>query len=161
MDPFSPGLEGIYDDAPLETHREVLKKAGFHTGPPNRYEGRPTPENEAAWKELMSVGMIAITEQEHARMPRGGTAALRDGHGIVPGNIKKRLRELIWDAEKGEAEHWQFGHASHCIDYLRQSLMCHGDLTPIYMLWSDEHQTYMGVQENIMQCRSWDAIVKC
>ncbi|TEA14941.1 hypothetical protein C8034_v002799 [Colletotrichum sidae] len=82
MDPFSLGLEGIYDDAPLETHREVLKKAGFHTGPPNRYEGRPTPENEAAWKELMSVGMIAITEEEHARMPRGGTAALRDGHGI-------------------------------------------------------------------------------
>ncbi|KAH7386592.1 hypothetical protein BKA64DRAFT_580946, partial [Cadophora sp. MPI-SDFR-AT-0126] len=26
----------------------------------------------------------------------------------------------------------------HCIDYLRQVLMCHGDLTPITLTWSDE-----------------------
>lgn len=58
----------------------------------------------------------------------------------------------------GEAQAWQYGHASHCIDYLRQALMCHGDLTPIYMGWSEEHNTYMGLQENVMQCRSWDAI---
>lgn len=73
---------------------------------------------------------------------------------------QKRLRELIWDSEKGLAEHWQYGHGSHCIDYLRQSLMCHGDLTPIYMMWSEEHGSFMGVQENIMQCRSWEAIVE-
>ncbi|KAF6813759.1 hypothetical protein CPLU01_14571 [Colletotrichum plurivorum] len=182
-DPFKLGLEGIYGDAPLGSHIKVLKKAGFHDAPPNKYKGRPTPENEAAWAELMTVvvvvvvvcslvGMISITGEENSRLPMGGSAQVRDGNGIVPDkyvvqtsvshqlHCVKRLRELIWASEQGLAEHWQYGHGSHCIDYLRQALMCHGDLTPIYMMWSEEHGTFMGVQENVMQCRSWEAIVE-
>ncbi|GJC92031.1 tat pathway signal sequence [Colletotrichum higginsianum] len=163
---------GVYGDAPLGSHRQILKKAGFHDGPPNAYEGRPTAENDAAWADLMSVGMISISEAENARLPMGGSAQVREANGLVPDkylvqtsvshqlHCLKRLRELIWDSEKGLAEHWQYGHGSHCIDYLRQSLMCHGDLTPIYMMWSEEHGSFMGVQENIMQCRSWEAIVE-
>ncbi|TQN63699.1 Phenylalanine aminomutase, partial [Colletotrichum shisoi] len=163
---------GIYGDAPLGSHRQILKKAGFHDGPPNAYEGRPTAENDAAWADLMSVGMISISEAENARLPMGGSAQVRDANGVVPDkylvqtsvshqlHCLKRLRELIWDSEKGLAEHWQYGHGSHCIDYLRQSFMCHGDLTPIYMMWSEEHGSFMGVQENVMQCRSWEAIVE-
>ncbi|KAL0944669.1 uncharacterized protein CTRU02_202556 [Colletotrichum truncatum] len=172
MDPSLRGLEVIYGDAPLGSHRQILRKAGFHKGPPNAYEGRPTAENEAAWADLMSVGMISISEEENSRLPMGGSAPVRDANGLVPDkylvqtsvshqlHCLKRLRELIWDSEKGLAEHWQYGHGSHCIDYLRQSIMCHGDLTPIYMMWSEEHGTFMGVQENIMQCRSWEAIME-
>lgn len=44
---------GVYANAPLETHRQVLTKAGFHKGPPNPWEGRPTEENNQAWDDLM------------------------------------------------------------------------------------------------------------
>ncbi|KAK6226878.1 hypothetical protein QIS74_00433 [Colletotrichum tabaci] len=54
VDPSRMGLEGVYGDAPLGSHRQILKKAGFHDGPPNAYEGRPTAENDAAWADLMS-----------------------------------------------------------------------------------------------------------
>lgn len=73
--------------------------------------------------------------------------------------LQKKLREVVWDSEVGKVETFRYGHASHCIDYLRQSLMCHGDLTPIYFKWSDEAGLFVSQQESIMQCRSWDAIV--
>ncbi|KAK1995763.1 hypothetical protein LX36DRAFT_561358, partial [Colletotrichum falcatum] len=49
-------------------------------------------------------------------------------------------------------------HADHCIDYIRQAIMCQGDLTPIYFEWRDDRKAYRAEQSNIHQCRSWDAI---
>lgn len=103
--------------------------------------------------------MISITGEENPRLLMGGSAPVRDANGIVPDKyvvqtsvshqlhclvgtvplrrhqghvlmfLQKRLRELIWASEQGLAEHWKYGHGSHCIDYLKQALMCHGDLT--------------------------------
>ncbi|KAF2736572.1 hypothetical protein EJ04DRAFT_432905 [Polyplosphaeria fusca] len=38
---------------------------------------------------------------------------------------------------EGESEWSKEKHLSHCVDYLRQVLMCHGDLTPISLVRRD------------------------
>jgi hypothetical protein len=48
----------------------------------------------------------------------------------------------------------------HCIDYLRQSLMCHGDLTPIVYTWQPTYNAYSAKQETDHTCRDWDTIWK-
>lgn len=71
---------------------------------------------------------------------------------------QKRIRDAVYDLAAGTAEDWQVPHADHCIDYVRQAIMCHGELTPIYFEWRDDHRSYRAEQSNIHQCRSWDAI---
>jgi len=46
----------------------------------------------------------------------------------------------------------------HCIDYLRQVIMCHGDLTPITFEWNDELSTYLAHHRTQHVCRRFDKI---
>ena len=46
----------------------------------------------------------------------------------------------------------------HCIDYLRQVIMCHGDITPITFEWSNERSNYLARHGTEHQCRNFDAI---
>jgi hypothetical protein len=50
-------------------------------------------------------------------------------------------------------------HLSHCIDYLRQVLMCHGDLTPITLYpEATRNPPYMPDFAIKHTCRNWDSI---
>jgi len=51
-------------------------------------------------------------------------------------------------------------HLDHCVDYLRQVLMCHADLTPITFRYDKKKRPLPFVPDfNIKHtCRNWDAI---
>ncbi|EME84583.1 uncharacterized protein MYCFIDRAFT_133959 [Pseudocercospora fijiensis CIRAD86] len=53
---------------------------------------------------------------------------------------------------------YQLMHADHCIDYLRQSIQCHGDLTPIVQTWQPDLHAYAASQRTVHQCRNFDKI---
>ena len=46
----------------------------------------------------------------------------------------------------------------HCLDYLRQVIMCHGDLTPIIFEWNTRIDGYVAHHNTLHTCRSFDAI---
>ena len=46
----------------------------------------------------------------------------------------------------------------HCFDYLRETLMCHGDLDIMSMNWLPEQQMYTAQFDVIKQCRNFDLI---
>ena len=46
----------------------------------------------------------------------------------------------------------------HCIGYLRQVIMCHGDITPITFEWSDESNSYLAHHSTEHICRNFDRI---
>lgn len=49
-------------------------------------------------------------------------------------------------------------HLDHCIDYLRQVLMCHGDLTPITMGWDEQIDSWKPNFRIKHTCRKFDKI---
>lgn len=46
----------------------------------------------------------------------------------------------------------------HCIEHLRQSLICQGDTTPQRFEWDEENYTYSLHQEQMFKCKNWDNI---
>ncbi|CAK1356547.1 uncharacterized protein RHO25_012310 [Cercospora beticola] len=169
------GNEVIYSDAPtaLETH--PLDRAGFHrndgSDPDTAFESRPNEKNDAAWHHILNVGMIAITEEENARLPNGGSSRVRNDpeHRVVLLSLfhqlhcLKYLRDLIYDFDEGAVipgarNEYQLMHGDHCIDYLRQVLICHGDLTPIRQHWEPSLHAYAAEQETVHQCRDFQKI---
>lgn len=49
-------------------------------------------------------------------------------------------------------------HLDHCIDMIRQSLMCNADVTAVGFDWYDS-MNYMRIHLNsVHRCKNWDAI---
>ncbi|KAI8628055.1 hypothetical protein F5Y19DRAFT_439414 [Xylariaceae sp. FL1651] len=122
------------------------------------YRGPPTPELETAWDELWLHGGIRFPEERLSLINRtvdlGNNRTLKpwhDGKGGYHGQLEvfhqlhclNLIRQYTW-------RDWYFRHpeivrmsgdmlasdvearmhTDHCIEALRQALMCHGDTTP-------------------------------
>lgn len=70
------------------------------------------------------------------------------------------VRLRVWSTEiyLPDAQLMGIEHIDHCIDTIRQSLMCASDLTPLPFVWSEENQKTMEVARVLHTCRNFDAI---
>jgi len=168
------GLENIYNDAPKEVETVVFKRSGFH-GPTSPhltpYEGRPNIHNDAEWDRLMEVGVVGISKAEAGKLPEGTTESMGNpGTYVVQLEMfhqlhcLKQLRKQLWEFEDGIADPREASqrqqHFDHCIDYLRQVVMCHGDITPVTFEWNVERNIYLAHHGTIHQCRNFNTIYK-
>ncbi|KAI1177469.1 hypothetical protein F4777DRAFT_596650 [Nemania sp. FL0916] len=133
--------------------------------------GRPGKQWENAMHEILSGTLIRLSEDEmklhDARsipLKDGGYAAgLGIGHNLhCVKKIKQFLfREIIYpNLSPGQAEfdELQF-HADHCLDFLRQNVMCHLDYTLYSLYWGDQdppalYHRYPQKQK----CVNWDKV---
>lgn len=71
------------------------------------------------------------------------------------------IRDVIKRYEQHEKSRFAGrGHEYHCIDYIRQSIMCSGDMTLDYAeLQEDGTRRGFSGANSTHQCRDWDAIV--
>ena len=53
---------------------------------------------------------------------------------------------------------FQEAHMEHCVDRLRQAIMCHGDLTPSPLYSWPEHSTILLGRTKEHTCRKWRPI---
>ena len=65
------------------------------------------------------------------------------------------FRDYVKQAElDGDSVHDRHGHITHCINYLRQAIMCTADLTL-------EHGTEFFSGEGVLhQCRDWESVMR-
>ena len=70
------------------------------------------------------------------------------------------LRKRIWSTETYSPDDELMGieHLEHCIDSLRQSLMCSVDVTPIPWVWWEQDQEAKAVAEIAHTCRNFDDV---
>lgn len=70
------------------------------------------------------------------------------------------IRKRIWSTETYEPDDELTGieHLEHCIDALRQSLMCSADVTPIPWKWREEDHEAKAVAEIAHTCRNFEDI---
>ncbi|KAJ5100165.1 hypothetical protein N7532_007166 [Penicillium argentinense] len=110
------------------------------------------------------------------------TIYLREAYSSIISFIAlwNRLRQFLYlpyynqtNFAKEHGESYTMAHAEHCINYLRHSIQCHADLTP--MLWHEKRldnssHTHMGTlqdqatsalfldMETTYTCRKWEPI---
>ncbi|CAL3963528.1 unnamed protein product [Diplocarpon coronariae] len=136
----------------------------------------PNPKNDAMWMSLLGPGMgtISIHNPIQYGFPRGIPAAHTPGSQVYGISMYHQLhcliiiRKLYWGAMRGEKNLRIAGgekefaedvlHVSHCFDYIRQGIMCAGDMS-----LEGAASTDVGKESNVdgmgwpHQCRSWNA----
>ncbi|KAK4444366.1 hypothetical protein QBC34DRAFT_360343 [Podospora aff. communis PSN243] len=110
------------------------------------YIGEPSPEIDEAWEEITAGRYFLITAEE-ATDAFGSASDLywNDKVGGYMAGIDmfhalhclNRLRQAFWpDYYPQSTHHNTYIHREHCIDHIRQMLMCHGDMTLIPTEWT-------------------------
>jgi hypothetical protein len=128
---------------------------------------------------MFLVGMTKISRQEAAQLPnrtamlphqsddkdneRGYVIMLDVFHQLHCLNVVRKALSpshytLSHPGHDGEDELLGFHHVDHCVDSLRQSLMCSVDVTPLVWQWSDERQKYLEKAQVPHTCRNFNAV---
>ncbi|PHH66891.1 hypothetical protein CDD81_5243 [Ophiocordyceps australis] len=148
--------------------RQVVKlhKVAFDgsLGLRSLYTGKPRPEAEAAWRRLLKHYNLRFTADEMRRLNRTALE-LRNGGGYY-GQLSvhhhlhclKMLRRVLWHDFYNVSITDIRSHADHCVEDIRQSLMCHADLSVVTFDWQ-EHRRKPWPNFHIDQtCVDWDGI---
>ncbi|KAG6359114.1 hypothetical protein INS49_012634 [Diaporthe citri] len=142
----SPANEAI-------SYKEVVFDSSVQNGK-TPYQGAPNAENNALWHHLYNKVGISQIPASSARLevPSSPVPGHEDQHYIQLDvfhhlHCLNMIRLMLG---KG------WGHVDHCVDQIRQYLMCHADTTPLVWQWSERNKkylTYMGMKHT---CRDWD-----
>ncbi|PHH75343.1 hypothetical protein CDD82_4485 [Ophiocordyceps australis] len=128
------------------------------------YGGEPRPEGEAAWSKLFKHNNLRFTADEMRRLNRTALE-LRNGGGYY-GQLSvhhhlhclKMLRQVLWyDFYNVSIPDFRV-HADHCIDDIRQSLMCHADLSVVAFEWKQHIRTPIPNFHVDQACVDWEQI---
>ena len=69
------------------------------------------------------------------------------------------MRKHIWASVETPGQNLTMSiHLDHCIDAIRQTLMCASDITPMPFAWYLEYQVNFPVFDTLHTCRDFDAI---
>lgn len=146
---------------------------GYHVNNPAEptYAGPPNEEIDAAWEDLLRGRYFTITEAE-AVQTFGNPHGLYlhpDGVGYLTGldvfhalhcveQLRRALDRNHYFNNRTKLAYPDRGHRDHCIDHIRQQLMCHADLTPIPVIWYEGHRRSFVQSDVVHTCRDWDSV---
>ena len=70
------------------------------------------------------------------------------------------IRQRVWSTEIYDPSAQLMGieHIDHCIDSVRQSLMCSADITPLPFQWVEQDERAKEVARVLHTCRAFDPI---
>ncbi|CAO1598248.1 hypothetical protein XANCAGTX0491_002018 [Xanthoria calcicola] len=162
---YSPVLEGIDTD-----FQEIRFKYSLWYRSP--FKGPPTPEVEAAWQEIMQYGQISVTADDIVRIGQNlssvkypesagggylatamGTHAIHCLHYVWQDHYIDSLPEV--HSKKQAIPEMYERHYEHCVDYIRQNLMCKFDTTIMPFNWVLDHQTPTPNGNTMHKCVDW------
>ncbi|EKV04723.1 Dimethylamine methyltransferase MtbB1 [Penicillium digitatum] len=150
-----------------------------------QYAGLPTPEIDKNWNELIGGRYFRLEASEvlllnqDSKLPAltemysneritkegfyGGPDVLHSLHCLNA--IRKHLDMDYYADSMDLPPEYRRIHIDHCVDHLRQALLCHGDLTPVTMKPVAANTSlpysvtfYLGQTEREHTCRSAEAI---
>lgn len=136
------------------------------------YIGPPSNDVDAAWNKLfnsmsvrVSVSELSYNNQESVPLPKGGHLAWLGVYHEL--HCVKVLRQANYrdfyhpNITVEELRDLQV-HADHCVDLLREALMCHGDTESLTtFIWSEKWtKPLLSPQRSYHRCMNWDILVE-
>ncbi|KAI1771727.1 hypothetical protein F4818DRAFT_445058 [Hypoxylon cercidicola] len=133
---------------------------------PSPFVGKPRPELDRAWSQLLRSILVRISEDEMKRMNKT-SVTLQDGSGYV-GYLEslhmlhcvKRFYESRYPEhypDVQEDDGFSEGHLDHCVEVLRQGIMCNADVTINTFSW-DNPSKLEGNRSGPRKCVDWNSI---
>jgi len=167
----SPSTQTLYSPAPQEAMQEKLIK--FQTGfDPDLtpFQGRPSPEGDALWNGLYDMAFTTKIPREQAALMLNETMPLQseeEGSRMVwidvfhqlhcLNTVRKALFPDIYPMINMTVPQ-DFAHVDHCVDSLRQSIMCAVDVAPIVFQWKPAAKAYKARGDVLHVCRNFEGI---
>ncbi|MCJ1268850.1 hypothetical protein MMC22_008738 [Lobaria immixta] len=168
--PPAPLLEAVDED-----YQKVRFKYSLWYKSP--YKGPPTPQVHQAWQELMQYGQISVTADDILRIGHNLTSVqypASAGGGYLAtamGTHAIHCLHYIWQdhyigispevqSTKDSIPEMYELHYEHCVDYIRQYLMCKFDTTIMPFNWVRNHQNPTPNGNTIHKCVNWDSLQK-
>ncbi|KAG8156552.1 hypothetical protein KVR01_013656 [Diaporthe batatas] len=176
IDSISPAWEALTDPPPREYIPFVFQRL---VDPPTEYQGFPSDELDARWEDLYAAPMNNAVEKEKAMKLANKTL-----HVPLPGLEDKYMmlldvfhqlhcldefRKLLYPKHYNSSfvasdgvhlKYWDWYHMDHCVESLRQSIMCHSDVAVNTFVWKaskimEPNLGTLHVCRNFTKIREW------
>ncbi|KAH8093877.1 hypothetical protein BXZ70DRAFT_897114 [Cristinia sonorae] len=139
------------------------------------YQMDPSPEVDKAWDDLYNeFGLSKIPKEQARLLPNKTLPIPGDEQNYAVGlavfhqlHCLNILRQGLYadyyrDPVTGAiglipADEWE-DHMSHCMDNIRQSLMCAADISLVVWQWVEESQRASIMMNTVHSCRNYDKI---
>lgn len=128
------------------------------------YQG-VSEEADRAWGELYNLTLMKIPRSEAALLPNK-TYPIKDEPGYYLAGLDvfhqlhclNNVRQALHKDHYPHNHHLTEDHVSHCIDSIRQSLMCSADISVNVWQWSQELSAVVGYSTQAHSCRNFDKL---
>ncbi|KAG6856703.1 hypothetical protein H0H87_001492 [Tephrocybe sp. NHM501043] len=135
---YSPAQEAV-------EYKAVKFHSILHGGPPDVFDGPPSPELDAAWENIYNFGISKVGEAQASQLVNYTTSMPHDPSAYLVGidvfhqlhclnTLRKYLYPDYYVAESNEDQVERNVHISHCLNSVRQSLQCSSDISTV--VWS-------------------------
>ncbi|KAH7060464.1 hypothetical protein B0J12DRAFT_565822, partial [Macrophomina phaseolina] len=155
----------------LITYENVLFTSGFGWMR-TPYMGSPTPEREQLWNDLYDFGTSVIPREEAAKLvnktvPIPGPSGEYTGDYVVMLavfhylhclNVLRHTLYMNHTWSHDPKDRFSLEHLEHCVDALRQHIMCASDVTPHPWMWNAHDGEVKEVAYIMHTCRNFSAI---
>ncbi|KAJ6629332.1 hypothetical protein B0H10DRAFT_1986679 [Mycena sp. CBHHK59/15] len=165
---YSPALDAVENEVRV-----------YHVGFPgdmSPFQIPSSPELDQAWSDLYNFGISRITKEEAEKLPNKTHAIPGDdGHYIAELDVFHNLHclnKIRMALDPDYYPDWRISttnnwiptqknateHVSHCLSWIRESIMCNGDTSVIVWQWADFMNASI-VKGNVAHtCRKFDKL---
>ncbi|KAJ4856547.1 hypothetical protein T069G_09915 [Trichoderma breve] len=168
---YSPLLEAVeYYDYQFEAELDAE----------NVYKGHPRPELDETWTRVGKIHPLSMPEKYRAELNKTNSGIpypKEQGGGIMVEievfhqlHCLNFIRKVIYADYYSRPENLPiefevtnklfFNHVDHCIDYLRQVIMCESDVTPVTSNWVLTHHTPHPDFNTMHKCRNFTKLLE-
>ncbi|CAK5276540.1 unnamed protein product [Mycena citricolor] len=173
-----PDQHTLYSPALSAVENEVrVYRVGFPGDLSAVFQEPSSPKLDEAWMDLYNFGISWITKEEAAQLPNKThpIPGDPDGHYIAELNVFHNLHclnKIRMALDPDYYPDWRISttgnwiesqrnateHVGHCLDWIRQDLMCHADTSVIVWQWKDWANSSLVRGDVAHTCRKFNKI---
>jgi len=144
----------------------VLVRNPLPSGGPE-WVGPPNQATDRLWERVSDAAGVILPARD-ANMVKGLTKQLPDGRHVTGLDVfhqlhcLDRIRQALHPDYYTDPDGHTVNqlHTDHCIDYLRQTIMCHGDMTPVHVHHWESVDRWSPDFESTHTCRNFDKLLR-